>query len=171
MKTINVTLSSDGIAQACKELDEWNREFQERVRTFTQRLADEGCNITRVKIDSVPEGNTGDIRVWADASATGDVVYSASYYMSGHEAIFIEFGAGVYYNTGLGSSIHPKGVELGFEIGSWSFGPKGKGLAGNPGWFYGGEYTHGTPTYMPMYSGAQELAQKIYEIANEVFNG
>lgn len=173
MKTIiNAQLSSEGIQQAIKELDKWNTKFQERVKTFTQRLADEGYSITRVNLDSVPaEYDPGSVTVTVDSTAEGYLTYKASYYMEGHAAIFIEFGAGVFYNTGLGASVHPKGVELGFEIGSWSFGPKGKGLAGNAGWFYGGRYTHGTPTYMPMYSGAQELAQKIQSIANEVFNG
>ena len=173
MKTIiNAQLSSEGIQQAVKEIDEWNKQFQKRVSKFTQRLADEGYNITRVNLDSVPaEYDPGSVTVTVDSTAEGYLTYRASYYMEGHAAIFIEFGAGVFYNTGLGSSVHPKGVELGFEIGSWSFGPKGKGLAGNAGWFYGGRYTHGTPTYMPMYSGAQELAQKIQSIANEVFNG
>lgn len=172
MKTINVQLSEAGIQQAVKEIDEWNKQLQERVRKFTVRLADEGYSITRVKLDAVPaEYKPGSVDVWADTSADGYLTYKASYYMKGHAAIFIEFGAGVYYNTGLGASVHPKGVELGFEIGSWSFSDKGMKLAGNPGWFYGGKYTHGTPTYMPMYSGAQELATKIQSIAKEVFNG
>lgn len=172
MKTINVQLSEAGIQQAIREIERWNRDFQERVSKFTQRLADEGCKITSVKVDSVPgEYKSGTIRVWADTSADGYLTYKASYYMEGHAAIFIEFGAGVFYNTGLGSSVHPKGEDLGFEIGSWSFSDKGMGFAGDPGWFYGGKYTHGTPTYMPMYSGAQELAQKIQAIAKEVFNG
>ena len=172
MKTINVQLSEAGIQQAIKEIDEWNKQFQECVRKFTQRLADEGYNITRVHLDSVPaEYDPGSVNVTVDSTAEGNLIYKASYYMEGHAAIFIEFGAGVFYNTGLGASVHPKGVELGFEIGSWSFSEKGMGLAGNPGWFYGGKYTHGTPTFMPMYSGAQELAQKIISIAKEVFNG
>lgn len=175
MKTINVQLSEAGIQQAIREIEKWSRDFQERVSKFTQRLADEGCKITSVKVDSVPgeQRSSGDITVWADTSADGYLTYKASYYMEGHAAIFIEFGAGVYYNGPLGSSRHPKAGDMNGDvtIGSWSFGPNGKGLAGNDGWFYGGKYTHGTPTYMPMYSGAQELAQKIQAIAKEVFNG
>lgn len=175
MKTINVQLSEAGIQQAIKEIDEWNKQFQERVREFAKRLADEGCHITQMKIfaNVSSEYKPDTVKVYADASPDGNLTYKVSYYMEGREAIFIEFGAGVYYNGPLGSSRHPKAGDMNGDvtIGSWSFGPNGKGLAGNDGWFYGGRYTHGTPTFMPMYSGAQELAQKIQTIAKEVFNG
>lgn len=174
MKTINVQLSEAGIQQAIKEIDEWNKQFQERVERFVQRLANEGYRITNAKVNSIPAGYKKDtVQVSVDASPEGYLKYSVSYYMTGKEAIFLEFGAGVYYNGPLGSSRHPKAGDMNGDvtIGSWSFGPNGKRLAGNDGWFYGGKYTHGTPTYMPMYSGAQELAQKIQAIAKEVFNG
>lgn len=174
MRTINVQLSEAGIQQAIKELDDWNKEFQGRVQVFTQKLANEGYRITKAKIASIPAGYKKDtINVSVDESPEGYLTYSVSYSVTGKEAIFLEFGAGVHYNGPLGSSLHPKAGNMNADvtIGSWSFGPNGKGLAGNDGWFYGGRYTHGTPTYMPVYSGAQELAQKIRQIAKEVFNG
>lgn len=168
MKTINVTLSKDGIAQACKELDEWNKDFQERVKIFTKRLADEGCYIANVTLGTATEGYDPGSVVIEASEVSGNLVYTASYYMSGSEAIFVEFGAGVHYNSPKGSSLHPLGKQMGMTIGEYRPGSLGRfDTWRKPD----GEITHGTPTYMPMYSSAQELAQKIHSIAKEVFNG
>ena len=41
---------------------------------------------------------------------------------SGEDAIWIEFGSGVYYNGSPGTSPHPSGAELGFVIGGYGDG-------------------------------------------------
>lgn len=86
----------------------------------------------------------------------------------GKDAIFIEFGAGVYHNTPVGSSPHPLGGELGFTIGS--YGPNGAhrtwGYAGDDGRIY---LTHGVPASMPLYRAVQSVTRDIVQIAREVF--
>lgn len=88
----------------------------------------------------------------------------------GKEAVFQEFGAGVYYNGPAGSSPNPlnKGV---FLIGTF-----GKGYGQRNVWGYydeGGnlKLTHGTPASMPMYHAEQAVIPRIPEIAREVFRG
>lgn len=89
---------------------------------------------------------------------------------SGEEAVFIEFGAGVYYNGGAGTSPHPKGEENGFLIGEYGKGQGKKNVWALPGSSH--EYpilTHGTPAAMPMYHGVQEVLTILVDLAKEVF--
>ena len=88
----------------------------------------------------------------------------------GKEAIFVEFGAGVYHN-GSGSP-HPKGATFGWTIGSygkhnglkqeWAFFPEGDRSNGTG-------FTHGTPAQMPMYSALERVVAEIETMAKEVF--
>lgn len=79
--------------------------------------------------------------------------------LQGEQAVFVEFGAGVYYNGAAGSSPHPYGVELGYTIGDygWGFGQFDE-------WGYtdaNGKYrlTHGTPAAMPLYNAGVAIKQ------------
>lgn len=87
---------------------------------------------------------------------------------SGEDAIWVEFGAGVYHNGSAGSSPHPKGTELGFTIGGYG---KGDGKKNIWGYYSDGELklTHGTPAKMPMYRAVQTVCNEIASIAKEVF--
>ena len=89
---------------------------------------------------------------------------------SGEDAVFMEFGAGVYYNGAVGSSPNPLGTGLGFTIGSY-----GKGNGRKEVWGYRGEdgeihLTHGAPASMPLYKAVQSVSRDIARIAREVFS-
>ena len=87
---------------------------------------------------------------------------------SGEDAIWAEFGAGVYHNGSAGASPHPKGSEFGFTIGGYGYGQGKKAVWG----FYEGDelmLTHGAPASMPMYRSVQWVCDEIYKIAKEVF--
>jgi hypothetical protein len=89
---------------------------------------------------------------------------------NGTDAVFMEFGAGVYYNGAVGSSPNPLGAALGFTIGSYGFGQGKKEV-----WGYMGEdgrlhLTHGTPASMPLYRALQSVVNDIEQIAREVFS-
>ncbi len=68
---------------------------------------------------------------------------------SGEDAVWVEFGAGVYHNGSPGSSPHPHGAELGMTIGGFG---KGNGKKEVWGFYENGELklSHGTPARMPM---------------------
>lgn len=88
---------------------------------------------------------------------------------SGKDAVFMEFGAGVYHNGAVGSSPNPLGAALGYTIGSF-----GKGNGRKEVWGYRGEdgeihLTHGVPASMPMYRSMKAVADNIAKIAREVF--
>ena len=87
------------------------------------------------------------------------------------EAVFVEFGAGVYYNGPAGSSPHPSGAKNAFLIGTYGYG-YGKyqvwAFKGNNGdWIQ----THGTPASMPLYRALQSAIPEIPRLAQMVFKG
>ena len=86
---------------------------------------------------------------------------------NGEEAVFAEFGAGVYYNGPVGSFPHPNK-----PIGVVAIGKYGHGYGSREIWvFYDKnrepKFTHGTPASMPMYHAMQELIQIAPQIAKE----
>lgn len=86
----------------------------------------------------------------------------------GEDAVWVEFGTGVFHNGGVGTSPHPLGADLGFLIGTYGFG---YGARRAWGYYDGGELviTHGTPAQMPLYNAIKLVASQIIPIANKVF--
>ena len=86
---------------------------------------------------------------------------------TGKDVIFIEFGAGVYFNGSVGSSPHPKGYEFGFTIGSY-----GKGRGGRETWAYYNDgkvqWTHGTKATMPVFKACEIIKLELPKIIKEV---
>jgi hypothetical protein len=90
--------------------------------------------------------------------------------VNGKDAVFMEFGAGVYHNGSVGSSPNPWGAALGYTIGSY-----GKGNGAKTVWGFkdaDGELhlTHGVPASMPLYRAVRGVLWYIEEIAQEVFS-
>ena len=90
----------------------------------------------------------------------------------GEDAVWMEFGAGVYYNGAAGSYPNPLGPNLGFIS---AIGTYGHNLGSREIWFYTGpdgksHATHGTPASMPMYRATMEVVPEIANIAREVFS-
>lgn len=67
---------------------------------------------------------TAEVQVSIDERENVSIVIAA-----GEDAVWVEFGAGVYHNGSAGSSPHPKGSELGFTIGGY-----GKGMGKRQTW-------------------------------------
>lgn len=89
---------------------------------------------------------------------------------NGEDAVFMEFGAGVYHNGSVGSSPNPLGAGLGYTIGSYGLGNGAKNVWGFRGADGEIHLTHGTPASMPMYKALTSVAQDIENIAREVFS-
>lgn len=171
-RTISFDLSTKSIEAAIRELNEYKREFQAKVDLYRKRVAEEIATIAqstfnRSIVDDVIKGGTS-----RKASVTVTVQHGGNISVvvaDGEDAVWCEFGAGVYHNTPVGSSPNPYGSDLGLTIGSY-----GKGYGKGQAWGYYDEsgeliITRGTPATMPMYNSAQEVARKAIEIAREVF--
>jgi len=160
------------IDAAIREIREYSRwvqrktdELRERIAYFIAKDASAVFN-TAVAEDDMREGViTGSVEVSVEPQGDNTTVIIAS----GKDAVFMEFGAGVYYNGAVGSSPNPLGTALGFTIGSY-----GKGNGRKEVWAYDGgdgqiHLTHGTPASMPLYRAVQSVSRDIVRIAREVF--
>lgn len=173
-KKISFALSSTDIDRAIKELANYKQDIQRKTdllrERVAERLAEEAKQgFTGAVVDDVilkggvhaPKYAQVDVSVDNRGSVTVVVA-------SGEDAIWVEFGAGVYHNGSAGSSPHPQGAELGFTIGSFG---KGNGKRQTWGFYEDGELklTHGTPANMPMTRAVTTVCNEIVSIAKEVF--
>lgn len=90
---------------------------------------------------------------------------------NGEDAVWVEFGTGVYHNGAVGQSPNPNGEKLGFTIGSY-----GDGNGKKEAWGYYDEetgeltFTRGVSATKPLYYAVKNtLGVKLYQIAKEVF--
>lgn len=168
-KVIKLELNEKSIDKAIEQVNQYKFnldgkcfELQNRVADRLKWLARSGFSVAIADALSTGEYRTANVSV---ETKPGDITIV---FTSGADAIWCEFGTGVYYNGTAGTSPHPKGVELGFTIGGYGQG-KGKRQA----WcFYQGgqlHWTHGIPASMPMYKAFETVIYEIADIAKEVF--
>lgn len=169
-KVISFELSARSINRAIKELEEYKQELLRKVDLLRDRIAEELKNeaekgFSNALVDDLVRGGgrPAEVSVSIDNRESITVVIA-----KGEDAIWCEFGAGVYHNGSAGSSPHPKGSELGFVIGGYG---KGKGKQNTWGFYENGELkvTHGTPAVMPMYNAVKTVSERVIQIAREVF--
>lgn len=172
-KVIHVELSEAGIDKAVQELETYIQELKQKTERLRELIAEriawsasEGfSNALADDIFSGGERRYGNVSVSMENNGDITVVIA-----SGEDAVFIEFGAGVYYNGDAGSSPHPDGAKMGFLIGEYGKKQGKKNVWGLPGSTREAPIlTHGTPAAMPMYHGVQDALAVIGELAREVF--
>jgi hypothetical protein len=169
MKTITFKLSEHSIENAIKQVEQYkNSLIHRKNKQFLELLVKEGLEVIESTMSNV-EGDSDTthsvkVRYTADGNAR-----ECKITLTGKDVAFIEFGAGVHYNTPVGSSPNPHGEKLGFTIGSYGFG-NGK----RDSWFYYDENkvphrSYGTKAAMPMYKAEMEMLKKINKVAREVY--
>ena len=173
-KVIRFGLSPREIQSAIDAINLYKENLQKKVDTYRKRIAEEIAVYASAYFDSsvmddVINGTPRKPDVTVDFSDNGSIAVVVAH---GEDAVWCEFGAGVYHNGSVGSSPNPYGKDLGFTIGSY-----GKGYGKKQVWGYytdpdtrtGLVLTRGTPASMPMYNAAQEVLRQSVEIAREVF--
>ena len=171
-KVIHMTLDPASIQAAIRELNAYKKwvqdkadELRNRVAYFIAKDASAAFHAA-VAEDLIGEGAvTGGVEVEVEDDGNLTLVIA-----SGKDAVFMEFGAGVYNNGPVGSTPNPLGEKMGYTIGSY-----GKGNGAKEVWAYYGEdgevhLTHGTPASMPMYRAMTAVVNDIVKIAREVFS-
>ena len=167
---ISFGLSAREIGKAIKELEQYKKELIRKTALLREKVADRISELARsgfngAVVDDVLKGGVKTANVTVSLSNTDDVSLVIA---NGEDAVWVEFGAGVYHNGSAGSSPHPEGSELGFTIGGY-----GKGMGKKEVWgYYEGDelrLTHGTPAVMPMYNAVKTVCDEIAAIAREVF--
>lgn len=170
-KLIEFELSEKSIDKAIKELEDYKKdlkakcdEMSKRVAEFFQTRAQSGFD--NAASDTILFRDGTNWEVPAVVSVTVEPSENGVYMIVAHgeDAVWAEFGAGVYFNGPVGSSPNPLGLQNGFTIGS--FGERGERLAwGTPD----GNISRGTPASMPMANAMFAAEEELMHIAREVF--
>lgn len=155
-----ITVSLGNIDDAIRQIEEYKKKVQEKIKEFLTRLLEDGADIAKAKIMEL------------DAIESNELQESLKYtlYKEGNKGIiftdcshacFVEFGTGVRGSA----SPHP--------TLPWAYDSNGHG---EDGWYYYDtkqgriRFTQGMPSRPFMYETARELEQKAVEIAREVFS-
>lgn len=169
-KKFTLELSTAGIDSLINEIDLYERTLDDKLKRLRERVTEEirieaEMNFAGATMDDIIGGGwrNPDVSVLLGSEGNVNLVIA-----QGEDAVFVEFGAGVYHNGAVGSSPHPNGAELGMTIGSY-----GKGFGARKAWGYyengGLVLTRGTAASMPMYSALKSVLNRIDSIAREVF--
>ena len=155
-----ITVSLGNIDDAIRQIEEYEKKVQEKIKEFLTRLLEDGANIAKAKI----------IELKAVESSELQDSFQYTLYKEGNKGIiftdcshacFVEFGTGVRGSA----SPHP--------TIPWAYDSNGHG---EDGWYYYDtkqgrvRFTQGMPSRPFMYETARELEQKAVEIAREVFS-
>ena len=159
--TVN-PLDPSSFLKAAKKVRAYENKVLVKNREFLKDLALEGimeadASLQNVASDYTPPNLSTHNPHVMNGERKGDM--SVALRLQGEQAVFVEFGAGVYYNGSPGTSPHPYGVELGYTIGDY-----GWGFGRSEEWGYtnaNGKYrlTHGTPAAMPLYNAGVAIRQ------------
>lgn len=172
-KVIRCSLDPKSIEKAISEIREYKAEIVRKTdllrRTVAEKIAEDarGGFASAVVDDLLPDSGgarSANVDVTIDEQDNVSIVIA-----NGEDAVWVEFGAGVFHNGSVGASPHPKGAELGMTIGGY-----GKGMGARNVWGFYEEgvlkLTHGTPASMPMYNALTRVCADIVDIAREVWS-
>lgn len=170
-RKITIELTESGIDKAIKELEEYKKDIKKKTALLQDRIAkrieeeaDKG--FASAVVDDLVRGGYQKPDVTVNYTTKGDISVVVA---QGEDAVWVEFGAGVYHNGNLGSSPHPRGSELGMTIGGYGQG-KGKqrswGFKDADGTLH---VTRGTPAQMPLEKAVLSVLDELPQMAKEVF--
>jgi len=166
-----MSLSSDSIGKAIKELKKYRKSIDTKAAKLQQRIAEniekdaqDGFN-QAFELYTERSGGRRAVNVKVDHRTEDNIVIV---FTSGEDAIWAEFGTGVHFNGDAGSSKHPKGAEKEFYIGMY-----GKHQGSKDKWGFTGEngsvWTYGMPASLAMYNACEKIYNDYAKIVKEVF--
>lgn len=168
---ISTTLNEKDLQEAINKIQKYKKKLLDKFEKYKKRLSEvlqseSQKNFNASELNDLINGGMRKAEVSVSIKRNGDILVIVA---NGKDAVWCEFGAGIYHNGAAGSSPNPYGQELGFTIGSYGDG-RGKYNA----WGYYDEnrnliITRGTPASMPMYNAVKSLAEQSISIAREVF--
>lgn len=169
-KIIKCKLDVESLEKAIDELNAYQDEIMSKLESFIDMLVSMGVSEANSRANSYL-GDSKPAKVTTEYILKSKDTIIATVALVGEDAVFIEFGAGIYYNNG---NINPKGAELGFTIGSFpSEHPPNRAI--HPGfWWYKGDdgnkhLSFGTQATMPIYFASETMRNNALQKALEVF--
>ena len=170
---IKLGLNTKDIDRAIKGIEQYKKQILSKFDEYRKRLADEITKEAQMgfngsTVDDIVSGSVSPHSAEVSVTFTDDGNISVVV-ADGKDAVWCEFGAGVYHNGSAGSSPNPYGSKTGLTIGSY-----GDGKGSQTAWGYYDEnkevvITRGTPATMPMYNAMVSVANRAISIAREVF--
>ena len=161
-KVIKMTLSSESINNAIKELKAFRKSIADKRDRLLEELSRIGVQEASVRFTTAMYDGINDSAVTLESTPEGYAIVA-----EGNAVAFIEFGSGVYHNPGEPyPNARPDGIV--------GIGEYGKGYGKRQAWGFeddSGELviTHGNPAAMPMWYASEEMRSEIKRIAKEVF--
>ena len=168
-KVIKCKLDVASLDRAISELNTYQEELMSKLESFVDALLSVGYTEASGRASSYA-GDSKPARVVAEYVLKSKDSILATIALVGEDALFIEFGAGIAYNTGME---HPKAGEFGYGVGTYpSKHPPNRAI--NPGyWFYreNGELKKsiGTQATMPIYFASETMRNNAIQKALEIF--
>ena len=150
------------IDSAIKELKAYRDSLDGKKDKLLEELANIGVREASVRFTTAMYDGVNDSSVTLEVINDGYAIVA-----EGQAVAFIEFGAGVYHNSGEPyPDPRPEGIV---KIGEY-----GKGHGKRQAWGFKDEsgelvITHGNPAAMPMWYAGEEMQSKIQKIVLEVF--
>lgn len=159
---INLNLSATSIDNAIKTLDAFKKDLREKEDKLMRALGEIGVKEASVRFTTAMYDGTNDVSVKLDTTKNGYAIIA-----EGKAVAFIEFGAGVYHNTG---EPYPNPRPTGIV----GIGEYGKGYGKRKAWGYRDDtgelvITRGNPAAMPMWYASEEMKNSITKIVREVW--
>ena len=167
MRKLKANLSASSLTQLAKDFKSYIGSFDYKCDLMIEKLISAGIPV----VESTMQGFKGDSsRAYnyyyeihrKENSAYGKLV------VENEDILFIEFGAGIYWN--MGGDSHPKEKEFGYGVGTY---PGQTHAFDDEGWWYwdGTKRIHsfGTQAAMPIHNTYLEMANRVIDIAREVF--
>lgn len=175
-RKIKMTLSTDSIASAIEQIEQYKQSLTGKMETLVERLCQVGIQTARAVMMQVPDDDRGQFETETIPSKDGKEAVGATVRLWGDNVLFIEFSSGITYGTDSFPSL-PNNPNYGADYGMGTY-PSDKGLWANPkGWWYTdketgeSKHTKGVRAYAPMYNADMAMRSHIATIAKEVFGG
>lgn len=161
-KVIKMGLGAESIGNAIERLKAYRSTLDVKLDKLLKRLGEIGVREASVRFTTAMYDGVNDSSVSLEPTKGGYAIIA-----EGHAVAFIEFGSGVYHNSGEPyPDPRPEGIV--------GIGEYGKGYGKRQAWGYkddSGELviTHGNPAAMPLWYASEEMRSNILKIAKEVF--
>lgn len=169
-------LSARSLEDAARQIEKYQLEVALKNKEFVRELTKTGIEEASKHLDFKGDSTPPTIPTTNPHVRMGNTegqMYAAVR-LRGKDVAFVEFGAGIHYNTPVGTSPNPYGVELGYTIGSYSDSGNGYSQGQNDFWGYTDEngvtvVSYGTEAAMPLFHASEAVRQKYIEVAKSVF--
>lgn len=162
---ININLNKAGsIKEAINAIKAYRKEIDLKVDKLVKTLANDGVIVAKSWLGAT-QGDSTRANIGLDFDDEGNI-HRAVISLSGEDALFVEFGAGYYYNA----SDPPHADEFGYGVGTYP----GQTHAFQRGWFYYDDsgnlvYSHGTEATYPIYHAGENIRNEVILKALEIF--